>query len=58
MADTSKNINIDDKELDRDIRNLHLKPLDMVPPSTVDECEFYDDDMKDWLKGEAEKANS
>ncbi len=43
-------INISLKELDRDIANLHLPEPDMTPESSIDDLDFYDDKMKDWLK--------
>ena len=51
-------INITDNELDRDIVNLDLPELDMVPPKSIDDLDFYDDEMKDWLKGEGQATNS
>ncbi len=39
---SDKKINIDDKELDRDIINLNLPPIDIVPPDTVDDLDIKD----------------
>jgi hypothetical protein len=57
--DQSKNVNISDKELDRDLINLHLPEKDIVPDSLdVDDETHYDEDMKDWLKERTRKSNA
>ena len=55
MSDTKQKINIEDKELDRDLVNLNLPQEDMVPDSLDEDTSYYDDDMNDWLKEDSEK---
>lgn len=50
----SNNINITNKELDRDIVNLHLEEIDMNPAGD-DFMDAYDDDMKEWMKDRVKK---
>lgn len=55
-SDNKKKIHISDKELDRDISNLDLPEPDMSIVD-IDDLDFYDDDMKEWIKnGRKEKS--
>ena len=47
---TKKRINISNKELDRDIINLHLEEIPLHDGKTLDECDYYSNEMKDYLK--------